>query len=83
VSNFAECSILGKTLFAECFSLPSVRYSVKDKFTVCFSLPSAALDEQSLCRVPDILRSAKHLALGKVLVSGSTIRLDTARLDIL
>jgi hypothetical protein len=71
VSSFAECSVIGKTSFAECFSLPSVRRSAKYKFTVCFYLPSVALGKKSLCRVPDILRSAKILALGKGLVSGS------------
>jgi hypothetical protein len=71
VSSFAECTALGKMFFAECFPLPSVRHSVKDEFTVCLYLPSAALGKQSLCRVPDILHSAKSLALGKVLVSGS------------
>jgi hypothetical protein len=71
VSPFAKCSTLGKTFFAECFSLPSARHSAKHEFTVCFSLPSVALGKEALCRVPDILHSAKQLALGKVLVSGS------------
>jgi hypothetical protein len=71
VSTFAECSTLGKKFFAECFSLPSVWHSAKEEFTVCFSLPSAALGKDALCRVPDILHSAKPWTLGKGRVSGS------------
>jgi hypothetical protein len=50
---------------------------------VCLSLPSATLGKQSLCRVPDILHSAKHLALGKVLVSDSGYKLFDAWLKSL
>jgi hypothetical protein len=57
--SFAECSRLGKKIFAECFSLPSVWRSAKEEFTVCFPLPSTALGKEALCRVPDILHSAK------------------------
>jgi hypothetical protein len=68
---FAERAALGKIFFAECFYLPSAQLSVKADFTVCLYLPRAALGKHYLCRVPDILLSAKYLALGKVQVSGS------------
>ena len=56
---FAKCrkKTLGKAIFVECFFLPSVFY--------------LALGKDRLCRVPDKIHSAKPLALGKVLVSGS------------
>jgi hypothetical protein len=68
---FAECRTLGKIFFAECFSLPSAWHSAKVVFTMCFYLPSVALGKESLCRVPDILHSAKPRTLGKDRVSGS------------
>jgi hypothetical protein len=71
VSIFAECSTLDKKFFAECFSLPSIWHSAKEEFTVCFPLLSATLGKQALCRVPDILHSAKLWTLGKGHVSGS------------
>jgi hypothetical protein len=55
------------------FFFASVWHSVKEEFTVCFSLPSAALGKEALCRVPDILHSAKVWTLGKGRVSGSAL----------
>jgi hypothetical protein len=43
----------------------------KESFAECFYLPSAALNKIALCRVSDIIHSAKHLALGKSLDSSS------------
>jgi hypothetical protein len=68
---FAECSTLGKeelyrvSLFAECLALG------KAFFVECETLPSAALGKEVLCQVPDILHSAKHIALDKDAVCGS------------
>jgi hypothetical protein len=60
VSPFAECSTLGKNFFAECFKRMNLPYVF-----LCRVL------HENLCRVPDILHSAKLWTLGKVLVSGS------------
>ena len=65
VPMFAECQAVGKSMFAECFYMPRARHSAKSFFAECFGLPCAALGKESLCRVPDILRSANYFALGK------------------
>ena len=62
---FAECSCLprvrlsAKRLFAECCGLPRVWLSAKRVFVECPSVLSVTLGKLPLCRVPDILHSAK------------------------
>jgi hypothetical protein len=59
-----------KTLFAEC----QKNTQQTSKFAECFILSSvlrAALAKELVCRVPEGLHSANHLALGKEPVSGS------------
>jgi hypothetical protein len=46
-------------MFAECPALGKIL------FAECFVLPSAALGKDLICRVPDVLDSAKIFALGK------------------
>jgi hypothetical protein len=69
---FTECQIWhsAKKLFAEC----QIWHSAKQSLPSVFSLPSVdslALGKELLCRVLEKKHSAKSLALGKDLFSGS------------
>jgi hypothetical protein len=75
---FAECLPLGKAVFAECSSVPSVPHSVNKLFIERRTLPSAALGKIFFCRVPDKKHSAKILALGKGPGSGSELNWFTS-----
>jgi hypothetical protein len=62
--TFAECLPLGKYVFAESISVPSVPHSVNQLVTESRTLPNAALGK-------DFLPSAREKALGKGPDSGS------------
>jgi hypothetical protein len=49
---FAECGTLGKLVFAECSSMPSVQHSVKGFFAESLTLPSAALGKAVFAECP-------------------------------
>jgi hypothetical protein len=78
---------LDKELFAECQKnirqkktlcrVSKIKHSAKSFFAECFLLPRVfcvALGKELLCQVPDKKHSAKNLALGKELNSGSVYR---------
>jgi hypothetical protein len=49
---FAECLRLGKTLFTECFAVPSVLHSVNNLFTERRTLPRPALGKGVFAECP-------------------------------
>jgi hypothetical protein len=49
---FVECLTLGKLIFAECHSVPSVQHSVKGLFAEILTLPSAALGKAFFAECP-------------------------------
>ena len=48
----AECLTLGKSVFAECLSVPSVQHSVKSLVAESLTLPSAALGKAFFAECP-------------------------------
>jgi hypothetical protein len=51
-ATFAECSALGKEVFAERISVPRVLHSVNELVTGSRTLPSAALDKGFFAECP-------------------------------
>jgi hypothetical protein len=65
---FAECSALGKDVFAECISVPRVLHSVNELVTESMTLPSAALGKGSFaeCSTKSTRQISWHSAKARI-----------------
>ena len=68
---FAECWVPGTRQTTDLPSVAVCLHQANHLFAVCCLLPRVTLGKSLLCRVSDIKHQAKHLTLGKALISCS------------